>query len=120
MVQRSAPDMYDGRKDIAARRIAAMHAVRLLLQLLSKQSVPSWEDLDGCRQANDAVRFASTGDPNRFAGFAVLPIALPDKAAHAIVRTVNRLKNRAFYDHIRYDVVFAMAEKPYVPTYLYT
>lgn len=124
------PGGLDKLKDVGAGRIAAMDAGHLSVQVLAQQSASGLEDPEGCRKANDAVRAAVTANPKRFAGFAVLPMSLPDEAAAELNRSVttlglkgamiwNHLKDGTYYDAARFDPVFAMAQKLDVPLYLH-
>ncbi|RMZ70301.1 Amidohydrolase 2 [Pyrenophora seminiperda CCB06] len=130
VVQRSSPGILDKLKDVGAGRIAAMDAGHLTMQVLSQQSSSGLEDPEGCRAANDAVRSTVNGNPNRFAGFAVLPMSLPEEAAAELNRSVtilglkgamiwNHLSDGTYYDALRFDPVFAMAEELDVPLYLH-
>ena len=124
------PGVLDKLKDVGAGRIAAMDAGHLSMQVLSQQSASGLEDPGGCRKANDAVKAAVTRNPKRFAGFAVLPMSLPDEAAAELNRSVtalgfkgamiwNHLKDGTYYDAARFDPVFAMAQALDVPLYLH-
>lgn len=130
IAQRSAPGIIEKLKDVGAGRITAMDAGRLSLQVLSQQSATGLEDPEGCRKANDAVQTAITANPERFAGFAVIPMALPNEAAIELKRAVlelgfkgamiwNHLKDGTYFNGAQYDPVFAMAEKLDVPIYLH-
>ena len=124
------PGVLDKLKDVGAGRIAAMDAGHLSMQVLSQQSASGLEDPGGCRKANDAVKAVVTSNPKRFAGFAVLPMSLPDEAAAELNRSVtalgfkgamiwNHLKDGTYYDAVRFDPVFAMAQALDVPLYLH-
>ena len=72
--------------DIGDKRIAAMDAAGIDMQVLSLTS-PGTEQLDAAeamalaRESNDALAAAVKKNPSRFAGFAALPTMVPDKAA---------------------------------------
>jgi predicted TIM-barrel fold metal-dependent hydrolase len=72
--------------DIGDKRIAAMDAAGIDMQVLSLTS-PGIEQLDAAdaialaRDTNDALAAAVKKKPKRFAGFAALPTMAPDKAA---------------------------------------
>jgi uncharacterized protein len=72
--------------DIGDKRIAAMDAAGIDMQVLSLTS-PGTEQLDVAdaialaRDTNDALAAAVKKNPRRFAGFAALPTMAPDKAA---------------------------------------
>ena len=130
LVQSISPDLLEKLKDVGAGRIAAMDAGHVSLQVLAQTSDTGSEDPEGCRKANEAIRAAIVDKPNRFAGFAVLPMAFPNEAAAELERSVvqlglkgamvwNHLGNGTYYDSNRFDVVFAMAERLGVPIYLH-
>ncbi|KAH6858916.1 hypothetical protein BKA58DRAFT_50570 [Alternaria rosae] len=130
VVQRSPPGTLDKLKDVGAGRIAAMDAGHLSMQVLAQQSASGLEDPEGCRAANDAVRSVIVSRPQRFAGFAVLPMSLPEEAAAELNRSVttlgfkgamiwNHLKDGTYYDAARFDPVFDMAQTLDVPLYLH-
>ncbi|EUC51098.1 hypothetical protein COCMIDRAFT_317 [Bipolaris oryzae ATCC 44560] len=124
------PGVLSKLKDVGAGRIAAMDAGHVSLQVLAQQSASGSDDPSGCRSANDAIRSAIDANPKRFAGFAVLPMSLPDEAATELNRSVtslgfkgamiwNHLKDGTYYDAARFDPVFAMAQALDVPLYLH-
>lgn len=89
-------NILDEVQDVDDRRIAKMDAARIDMQVLSLNS-PGVEQLDAdpaigmAREANDFVAEAVQRHPTRFAGFAALPIAAPEKAAAELERTVREL-----------------------------
>jgi predicted TIM-barrel fold metal-dependent hydrolase len=98
--------------------------------VLSQQSATGLDNVEGCRKANDAVASTIATYPKRYAGFANIPMALPDDAAAELERSVtqlgfkgamiwNHLKDGTYYDSTRFDPVFAMAEQLDVPIYLH-
>jgi predicted TIM-barrel fold metal-dependent hydrolase len=130
VIQRSAPGILEKSQDVGSGRIAAMDAGKLSLTVLSQQSASGLEDVSGCRAANDAVKKAMNANPKRFASFAVLPMADLESAASELERAVkelgfkgamiwNHLKDGTYYDALRFDPVFAMAQKLDVPIYLH-
>ncbi|KAI4664701.1 uncharacterized protein J4E79_002999 [Alternaria viburni] len=130
VVQRNPPGTLDKLKDVGAGRIAAMGAGHLSMQVLVQQSASRLENIEGCRAANDAVRSVIVSMPTRFAGFAVLPMSLPEEAVAELNRSVTTLgfKGAMIWDHLddgtyyngaRFDPVFAMAQNLDVPLYLH-
>jgi hypothetical protein len=130
VADRNPPGTLDKLKDVGAGRIAAMDAGMLSLMLLSQQSASGLENVEGCRKANDAVASVIATHPKRYAGFANIPMALPDDAAAELERSVtqlgfkgamiwNHLKDGTYYDSARFHPVFAMAERLDVPIYLH-
>jgi uncharacterized protein len=81
-------------RDVGEQRIAAMDAARIDMQVLSLNS-PGVEQLEAAqaealsREANDFVAQAVQRYPTRFAGFATVPMADPQKAAGELERTVR-------------------------------
>ncbi len=84
--------------DIADKRIAAMDAAGIDMQVLSLTS-PGTEQLDAAdaialsREVNDFLAAGVKKNPKRFAGFATLPTAAPDKAAAELE---SRMKSGGF------------------------
>ena len=81
-------------RDVGEARIAEMDSARVDMQVLSLNS-PGVEQLDAdeaavlAREANDFVADAVKRHPTRFAGFAAIPTAAPEKAADELERTVR-------------------------------
>jgi len=84
--------------DLDAKRLAAMDAAGIDMQVLSLTS-PGVEQLDAAdaialaRETNDFVAAAVKKHPTRFAGFATLPTAAPKEAVQELER---RIKSGAF------------------------
>ncbi len=80
--------------DIGDKRMAAMDAAGVDMQVLSLTS-PGTEQLDAAdaialsREVNDFLAAGVKKNPKRFAGFATLPTAAPDKAAAELERRVK-------------------------------
>ena len=80
--------------DVGEKRIAEMDAAGIDVQVLSLTS-PGTEQLESAeavtvaREANDFLADAVKKYPRRFAGFASLPTAAPEKAAEELERTVH-------------------------------
>jgi len=93
-----ATRLIEGLCDIGDKRIAAMDAAGIDMQVLSLTS-PGTEQLDAAeaialaRESNDALEAAVKRNPKRFAGFASLPTAAPDKAVQELER---RMQSGAF------------------------
>ncbi|KAI4619882.1 hypothetical protein J4E83_005739 [Alternaria metachromatica] len=122
VVQRNLPGTLDKLKDVGAVRIAAMDAGYLSMHVLAQQSALGLEDPEGCRGANDAVHSVIVSRPTRFAGFAVLPMSLPEEAEAELNRSVttlgstgamvwNHLKDGMYYDAARFHPVFATTQE---------
>ena len=93
-----ATRLIEGLTDIAGKRIAAMDAAGIDMQVLSLTS-PGTEQLDAAdaialsREVNDFLAAGVKKNPQRFAGFATLPTAAPDKAAAELD---SRMKSGGF------------------------
>ncbi|KAI4608750.1 hypothetical protein J4E80_008955 [Alternaria sp. BMP 0032] len=131
VVQRNPSGTLHKLKDVGAGRITAMNAGHLSMQVVAQQSASGVENPEGCRAANDAVRSVIVSRPTRFAGFAVLPMSLPEEAAAELNRSVttlgfkgamigNHLDDGTYYDAARFDPIFAMAQNLDVPLYLHS
>ena len=121
-------------KDLGAERLAAMDSGGVTVQVLSmagpgadllapEQAIP-W-----AREANDTLAEAIAAHPDRFAGFAHLPLTAPEAAAdelercvrtHRFVGTmVNGTTDDQFLDDPRFEPILARAEQLDVPIYIH-
>lgn len=123
-----------GINDLGAGRISAMDAAGVDMQILS-YSVPGPEMLDPpeavelARQANDAVATTVANYPDRFRGFATLPMRDPAEAAAELERVVrdhgfvgaliNGHIDGRYLDDTAFWPVFESAETLDVPIYLH-
>ena len=78
------------------KRLQYMDKNRIDMQVLSFTSpvsdlVPAEEAVNICRQANDITKQHMDEHPDRFAGFATLPMAAPAAAAEELERCVKEL-----------------------------
>jgi uncharacterized protein len=124
------PGIYD----LGEGRIAAMDEAGIEMQVLS-YATPSVERLQPsiarelARQANDTLAAAISKHPDRFHGFATLPLLDPAAAARELERTVNSLGfvgaminghvNGRYLDDKFFWPVFESAEALGVPIYLH-
>ena len=120
--------------DLGEGRIAAMDDAGIDVQILS-HATPSAEGLEPSlareltREANDAVAATVSKYPNRFLGFATLPMLDPAAAARELERTVRELHfvgalinghvNGRYLDDKFFWPVFECAESLGVPIYLH-
>jgi uncharacterized protein len=103
-----ATELFEALPDIGAKRIAAMDAARIDVQVLSL-TAPGFEQMDGeearpfARDTNDALAAATRQHPGRLAGFAALPTGDPKAAATELERCVRDLgfKGTLINGHIR-------------------
>ncbi len=127
-------DSPPGITDLGDGRIAAMDAAGVDVQILS-HTVPGPETLvpevavELARHANDAVAAACVNHPDRFRGFATLPMRDPAAAAMELERVVrehgfagaliNGHVNGRYLDDGFFWPVFECAETLGVPIYLH-
>ena len=126
--------LIDQLLDLDNLRIGEMDAAGITMQVLSLNS-PGVEQLDApsaetlARQTNDTLGQAVKRHPDRFGGFAALPVALPDIAADELERTVRDFgfKGAVINGHIHgrylddpfFWPIFERAEALQVPIYLH-
>jgi uncharacterized protein len=119
---------------IGATRLGEMDQAAITTQVLSL-SGPGADLVDGlegialARDINDALASTISQHPDRFAGFAHLPMRRPDAAADEFERAVrdlgfcgalvNGMTEDLFLDDSRFDPILARAEQLDVPIYLH-
>jgi uncharacterized protein len=122
-----------GIEDLGEGRIAAMDAAGIDVQILSNvpgvEAVEIPQAVELARQANDAVVVAATEHPDRFLGFATLPMRDPAAAVAELERTVrdhgfvgaliNGHVDGRYLDDPFFWPVFESAEALDVPIYLH-
>jgi predicted TIM-barrel fold metal-dependent hydrolase len=129
-----AARLFEQLSDVGDKRIAEMDAAGIDMQVLSLTS-PGLEQLEAApamalaREANDFLAEAIAKNPKRFAGFAVLPTAAPDKAGEELERMVrdHRFKGAVINGHNRgrylddkfFWPILERAERLNVPIYLH-
>ncbi len=83
--------------DLGERRLAAMDASGIDVQILSHSATPSISHLPPqqevalARDANDRLAAAVGSHPDRFAGLALLPMTDPELATDELERTITQL-----------------------------
>lgn len=116
--------------DHSTGRLADMDQGHVTHQVLSHLPGLANHNVAGCRGANDEMAAAIRAHPDRFAGFAALPMAHPDDAAAELERAVtqlgfkgamidNHLDDMTHYDDERFWPVFATAQRLDVPLYIH-
>jgi predicted TIM-barrel fold metal-dependent hydrolase len=120
--------------DFLDLRLREMDAAGIDVQVVSHQSPGAQrlgEDVAvaACRKVNDRLAEAIRSTPGRFAGFAMLPTAIPEAAADELERAVEDLGLKGamihgpsggrFLDEPFFWPVFARAERLNVPVYLH-
>uniref|UniRef100_A0A8J4HAA0 Amidohydrolase n=1 Tax=Acidicaldus sp. TaxID=1872105 RepID=A0A8J4HAA0_9PROT len=120
--------------ELGAQRLADMDASGITLQVLSVSGpgadlLPAGEGVAFARDYNDALAATVARHPERFAGFAHLPMTTPVEAAKELERAVQRLgfhgalingtTEGRFLDDPRFAPILAAAETLAVPIYLH-
>ena len=120
--------------DVGAGRIAHMDRAGIDVQVLSfgspgPQAFGAQIAIPMARDANDHLASAIREHPDRFAGFAALPTAVPEVAADELERAVSELgfkgamihghQQGEFLDEPKFRRIFERAEKLGVPIYLH-
>jgi predicted TIM-barrel fold metal-dependent hydrolase len=120
--------------EIGERRLKSMDESGISVQVLSGTGpgpdlVPGADGVAMAREMNDHLAAAVARHPDRFAGFAVLPMQSPDACAAELVRAVKDLRfvgalingttEGRFLDHPSYDGLLAAAVELDVPIYIH-
>lgn len=126
--------IYQQLQDVGGKRIAEMDAAGIDMQVLSLnapgvEQAEAAEQIAIARESNDFLADAVKNNPKRFAGFASLPIAAPEKAAEELERTVRQqgFKGANINGHTRgrylddkfFSPILERAEALNVPIYLH-
>jgi predicted TIM-barrel fold metal-dependent hydrolase len=129
-----APNLAELLPDIGERRLASMDAAGITVEVLSNTGpgpdlVPGAEGVALAREMNDHLAAAIARHPDRFAGFAVLPMQSPDACPAELTRAVKELgfvgglingsTEGRFLDHPSYDGLLAAAVELDVPIYVH-
>jgi predicted TIM-barrel fold metal-dependent hydrolase len=90
------PSLAELLPEIGERRLASMDASGITVEVLSNTGpgpdlVPGPEGIAIAREMNDHLAAAVTRHPDRFAGFAVLPMQSPEACASELERSVRKL-----------------------------
>jgi hypothetical protein len=120
--------------EIGEARLKSMDEAGITLQVLSNTGpgpdlVPGADGVALAREMNDHLAGAIAKHPDRFAGFAVLPMASPDACPAELVRSVkdlgflgaliNGTTDGRFLDHPSYDLLLSAAAELDVPIYIH-
>ena len=120
--------------EIGERRLESMDEAGITVQVLSNTGpgpdlVPGPEGTAIAREMNDYLAAAIARHPDRFAGFAVLPMQSPDATAAELMRAVrdlgfvgaliNGTTEGRFLDDPSYDGLLAAAVELDVPIYIH-
>lgn len=130
----NGPSLLDLLPEIGERRLASMDEAGITVQVLSNTGpgpdlVAGPEAATLAREINDHLAAAIVCRPDRFAGFATLPMQNPDAAAAELMRAVKELgfvgalvngtTEGRFLDHPSYDCLLAAAVELDVPIYIH-
>jgi uncharacterized protein len=120
--------------EIGEQRLRSMDEAGITVQVLSNTGpgpdlVSGPDGVAMAREMNEHLASAIARRPDRFAGFAVLPMQSPDAAAEEIVRAVkdlgfvgaliNGTTDGRFLDHPSYDGLLAASVELDVPIYIH-
>jgi uncharacterized protein len=120
--------------EIAERRLQSMDEAGITMQVLSNTGpgpdlVPGPDGVTMSRELNDHLAAAVACHPDRFAGFATLPMQAPEATAAELVRAVkdlgflgaliNGATDGRFLDHPSYDGLLSAAVELDVPIYIH-
>lgn len=121
------PEAYKRLPDLGPLRLQSMDENNVSRQVIS--NLPILIDPQQCRETNDQLAAAVRANPDRFSGFAALPVAQPEAIADEFRRCVRELGfvgalvgNHAdgrFYDGPAYDGLWGAAQELGVPVYLH-
>ena len=130
----NGPNPLELLPEIGERRLQSMDEAGITMQVLSSSGpgpdlVPGPNGIAMSREMNYHLAAAIARHPNRFAGFATLPMQEPDAAAVELARAVkdlgflgaviNGTTDGRFLDHPSYDHILAAAVELDVPIYIH-
>ena len=130
----SGPNPLDLLPDLGEQRLKAMDAAGITIQVLSNTGpgpdlVPGADGIALARELNDHLAAAIARHPDRYAGFAVLPMQSSEACAAELARAVKDLRfsgalingttQGRFLDHPSYDGLLAAAVELDVPIYIH-
>lgn len=123
------PGLRDKLTDVDQIRLSEMEKGQVSMQVISHACVAGAPSVSVCKEGNDQLAQDMKKHPERFAGFAVLPMSEPEKCARELERTVNELGfvgamidnhvHGKYYDGPEYDVFWKKAEELDVAIYLH-
>ena len=131
---KNAPSPLELLPEIGEGRLKSMNDAGISVQVLSNSGpgpdlVPGPDGVAMAREVNDHLVKAIARYPDRFAGFAALPMQNPDAAAVELTRCVKELgfvgamvhgtTDGRFLDHPSYQPILAAAEQLDVPVYIH-
>src|SRR5580704_7248411 len=129
-----APNPLELLPEIGEIRLKSMDETGITVQVLSNSGpgpdlLPGADGIALARELNDHLAAVVARHPDRFAGFASLPLQTPDAAAVELKRAVKELSfvggmvngttEGRFLDHPSYDSLLAAAVELDVPIYIH-
>jgi predicted TIM-barrel fold metal-dependent hydrolase len=129
---KAIPGLFDQFTELGPKRIADMDAGQVTMQVISH--APGDLSPVLCRECNDQLAEAVRAYPDRFAGFAELPMHEPQEAARELRRTCSgemdgvkfvgalvdsHTESGLYYDGPEFDVLWEEATKLDVPIYIH-
>ncbi|KAK5121083.1 hypothetical protein LTR85_005567 [Meristemomyces frigidus] len=124
---KAIPGIKDQLQDLDQRRLSDMDKGKVSLQIISH--APGAPNAALCKAANDQLAAAVQKNPERFAGFAVLPVSEPEECAGELERTVKQHgfvgalidchADGKYFDGDEYDVMWKKFEELDVPCYIH-
>ena len=131
---KDAPSPLELLPEVGERRLKSMNDAGISVQVLSNSGpgpdlVAGPDGVVMARETNDHLAKIVAGRPDRFAGFAALPLQSPDASAKELVRAVKELgfvgamvhgtTEGRFLDHASFDPILSAAEELDVPIYIH-
>jgi uncharacterized protein len=131
---KSGPNPLSFLPEIGETRLRLMDEAGITMQVLSSTGpgpdlLPGADGVKLAREMNDYLAGAVARKPDRFAGFASLPMASPDACPDELRRAVKELRfagamvngttDGRFLDHPGYDGLLAAAVELDVPIYIH-
>ncbi len=131
---KSGPNPLSFLPEIGETRLRLMDEAGITMQVLSSTGpgpdlLPGADGVKLAREMNDYLAGVVARKPDRFAGFASLPMASPDACADELRRSVKELRfvgglingttEGRFLDHPSYDGLLAAAVELDVPIYIH-
>lgn len=131
---KDAPNPLELLAEVGERRLKSMNDAGISVQVLSNSGpgpdlVAGPDGVAMAKETNDQLAKIIAARPDRFAGFAALPLQSPDAAAKELVRAVKELglvgamvhgtTEGRFLDHASFDPILSAAEELDVPIYIH-
>lgn len=123
------PGLRDKLTDADTLRLSEMDKGKVSFQVISHACIAGAPSPQVCRDGNDQLAQDIKKHPDRFAGFAVLPMSDPEASARELERAVKALGfvgalidnhvHGTYYDGASYDTFWRKAEELDVPIYLH-